>query len=377
MNLPEGDEALGGWIAEALLEVVAIPSFSGEEHALVDQLEARCAGWDLPVRRLPVAGAADDLLIGWTDRPDILLTAHLDTIRPGWDPPAGEVRDGRVVGLGAQDDAAGIVAALLALLLARDSGVQVTRSPVAVGLCVDEEMGGTGSIEMAERLRPAAVVGLEGTELRPAIAQAGFVEVWVHVAGLPAHGALREEGHNAIEEAHRLIGRILDHPGARHEHPLLGRNIPMLWEIRGGGDLNVVPDRCSFHLDWRVTPGGPSATALLDWLVMVAAEHRAEVEVVEIVEPFETPADAPVVTALGRAIATVTGREPKPAGMPAWTDAHNFVERAGSQAVVFGPGSLRGAHQPGESVGITDVLTCARILARLIADLTDDARRAS
>jgi len=36
---------------------------------------------------------------------------------------------------------------------------------------------------------------------------------------------------------------------------------------------------------------------------------------------------------------------------------------------VFGPGHLRNAHRPDEFVSLTDVVTCARSLAALIADI--------
>jgi acetylornithine deacetylase/succinyl-diaminopimelate desuccinylase-like protein len=54
--------------------------------------------------------------------------------------------------------------------------------------------------------------------------------------------------------------------------------------------------------------------------------------------------------------------------MIAWTDAHNFVDHGGSQAVVFGPGHLRNAHRPEEFVSLTDVVMCARSLAALVGD---------
>ncbi len=56
------------WVARELLDLVAIHSPSEKEHDAVDHLAARCEAWGLPVRRLPVDGAADDLLIGWSDR---------------------------------------------------------------------------------------------------------------------------------------------------------------------------------------------------------------------------------------------------------------------------------------------------------------------
>ena len=172
----------------------------------------------------------------------------------------------------------------------------------------------------------------------------------------------------------RSIAEIQAHPGSAHEHPLLGRNIPMVWEIRGGQPLNVVPDACSVHLDWRVTPGGPSSAELFDWLVEAAARVDGDVEVVEVVEPFETQPDAVLAEALAGAVRRTTGATPAATGMIAWTDAHNFVDHGGSQAVVFGPGHLRNAHRPDEFVSLTDVVTCARSLAALIADTAAWAR---
>lgn len=352
-----------------LVDLVAITSFSDEEHLAVEHLVARCAELGLPASRQSVEGSADNLLVGWSERPELLLTAHVDTIRPTWDwDGTVEVRGDIVVGLGTQDDKGCVVAALLALLMALEAGVPVASLPVAVGLCVDEERGGKGSLAMAKALRPRFVVGLEGTELGSGLAEAGFVEVWIHVNGTAVHGALRELGDNAIEKALALVAEIQAHPGSTHEHPLLGRNIPMVWEIRGGQPLNVVPNACSVHLDWRVTPGGPSSAELFDWLTEAAARVDGDVQVVEVVEPFETRPDAVLAEALAGAVRRTTGTAPAATGMVAWTDAHNFVDHGGSQAVVFGPGHLRNAHRPDEFVSLTDVVTCARALAALIGD---------
>ena len=363
------DATLATWVERELVELVEIPSLSGSEHAIVEHLARRCDELGLPVTRLQVEGGADDLLVGWDPEPELVLTAHVDTIGPDWDEGGtARVSDGRVFGLGAQDDKSCVVAALLAMVMAREAGVPLATTSVGVGLCVDEETGGTGSIAMAERLRPRHVLGLEGSELRPVLAEAGFVEVWIHAEGRSVHGALREEGVNAIDGALGLISTIHSHPGAAYEHPLLGRNIPLIWEIRGGQRLNVVPSRCSFHLDWRVNPGGPTAASLIEWLQVEAADRGAVVELVEVVEPFETAPTAPVATALARAIEASGSGSVEPAGMVAWTDAHNFVDVAGSQAVVFGPGHLREAHRADESVVVADIVACARVLAALLAD---------
>ena len=87
MNLPADDDGLRAWIADELLAIVAIPSYSGEEHALVEYLETRCRAWDLPVARRSVAGAdlagSQTVVFG----PGSLRGAH----QPGESVAVGEV----------------------------------------------------------------------------------------------------------------------------------------------------------------------------------------------------------------------------------------------------------------------------------------------
>ena len=356
------------FVRDELVWLVEIPSFSDEEHEVVDHVERRCKELDLPSGRQSVDGSADNLVIGWSERPELLLTAHLDTIRPTWDfEPRAEVRGDRLHGLGAQDDKAGIVACLLGLLLARDAGVPVESLPVAVGLCVDEEVGGKGSIAMAEELRPRFVVGAEGTELDLGLAEAGFVDAWYTVRGTSVHGALREEGDNALEKAAGLIAAVHEAPLANVVHPILGRSIPMAWELHAGQDLNIVPDVARLRIDVRVVPGMPAADVQAA-LEALALTYDADMELVEpAVEPFETPCDASLARAMAAAVERATGRAPGVTGVQCWTDAHNFVDLCGAQTVVFGPGHLRGAHRPDESVDLRDVVVCGRAFAEVLA----------
>jgi acetylornithine deacetylase len=357
------------FVRDELTRLVEIPSFSDEEEEIVDHVERTCTGLGLPCRRLPVDGSADDLVIGWSERPELLLTAHLDTIRPTWDFEArAEVRGDRIYGLGAADDKAGVVACLLGLLLARDGGVPVESLPVGVGLCVDEEVGGKGSIAMARELRPRFVVGVEGTGLDLGLAEAGFVDAWYTVRGTSVHGALREEGDNALEKAAHLIVAVHEAPLAKVVHPLLGRSVPMAWELHSGQELNVVPDVARLRIDVRVVPG-MTAEEVRDALEALALAYDAEMELVEPpVEPFETSPDGPLARAMAAAVEGASGRAPGVTGLRCWTDAHNFVDLCGSQAVVFGPGHLREAHRPDESVDLGEVVACGRALAGSLAE---------
>jgi acetylornithine deacetylase/succinyl-diaminopimelate desuccinylase-like protein len=361
------DEEAHAWAGRELLDLVAIHSPSGKEHDAVDHLEARATSWGLPVSRMPVEGAADDLLIGWSQRPSLLLTAHIDTVTPTWSWEAGLER-GVVRGLGAGDCKASVVAFALGMLLARDRGVDLESLPIALGVCVDEENLGRGSIVMANELRPRWVVAGEPSRLGVGVAEAGFVDTICVVRGRSAHGSFPERGDNAIEKAARLLLAVHDEPFTTAEHPLLGRNVPGALWIEGGGELHVVPDRARVRIEIRVVPGGPTAAEIEARLRELAATHDAELELVEeSVEPFETDPGGRLAAALVSAAELVDGEPPSTIGVPAWTDAHNFVDLAGSQAIVWGPGDFDLAHDPDEAVDVAEVVGAARIVSELLS----------
>jgi len=83
--------------------------------------------------------------------------------------------------------------------------------------------------------------------------------------------------------------------------------------------------------------------------------------------PFELPADSPLRLAVDDATESLTGRRPEPIGVPSWTDAHNFVDFGGAQAMVFGPGSIETAHTPAEHIEISQVVSCAKIFMELLS----------
>jgi len=360
------DDEARAWVARELFDLVAISSPSQAEHEAVDHLENRCAVWDLPVTRMPVDGAADDLLIGWSARPSLLLTAHIDTVTPTW-PWEPSLADGVVRGLGAADCKGSVIAFALGLMLARERGADLEATPVALGVCVDEELLGRGSIVMATALRPRCVIAGEPSRLDIGVAEAGFVDARLTVHGRATHGSFPELGDNAIEKAARLMLAVHDEPFAFVEHPLLGRNHPGTLWIEGGGELHVVPDLARLRIEIRVVPGGPAAAEIEARLRELAASYDADVELVEeSVEPFETDPQGSLVEALVTATERVRGDSPARIGVPAWTDAHNFVDLAGSMAVVWGPGDFGLAHDPAEAVDIGEVVTAARVVEELL-----------
>ena len=347
---------------DLLVELVEIASPSGSEGRIVKRIEAWCAERDLPSHRVSSETGRDSLVVGSLE-PELAIAAHVDTISPTWG--ASATVDGDVVrGLGALDDKGGVVACLLAARDLVEAGEDLERLGVAFAFPVDEERGGSGSRTLALALQPAYAIALEGTGLRPGIAECGDIDAWVHVAGKSAHGALSELGQNAIHGAAALIAALPQLELGRFTHDLIGDSQTEVGAIRGGTEFNTVPDRCSFQLQVRLVPGQDGGQTLAA-VEALAAEHGAYVELVEATDPFETDPGSPIVRDLVAATETVVGAAPEPLGVPAWTDAHNFVDFAGAEAVVFGPGDFATAHTPEEHLDAGEAARCAEVFVQL------------
>jgi acetylornithine deacetylase/succinyl-diaminopimelate desuccinylase-like protein len=364
-----GEEEASHWARERLVELIAIPSVSADEHAVAAHLEKLAIDLGLTVRRQEVPGYGPNLLIG-ADDARLMLTAHMDTVAPTWETDGRAVVDGGIVrGLGAVDDKGSVVTCFLALRMVRASGIDPTDLPVSIGLTVDEEEDGTGSIALASLSAPRHVIALEGTELEICNAEAGTLDCWIDVPGRAHHGSQPELGDNAVHKAIGLAQELLEMPVMNRKHPEVMDNVAYVQEFNGGSDLYVVPDAARLHVVVRLGGLGEGAEATHE-LEALCERWGATFELIEAVDPIIAAPDAPVVALLGDAVRRVCGREPSHTTMPSWTDAHSFAE-AGSTAIVFGPGSLRYAHRPDEHIDVSEIVTAARVLADVVLRSND------
>src|SRR5690606_15037102 len=140
--------------------------------------------------------------------------------------------------------------------------------------------------------------------------------------------AMRQQLHPEL--ARRRTDLPVVPAGARH--PTLNVNGIFGGQPVDGIQTPCVADRCTAVFDRRFLPEeGFEATrqeivALLDRLRAQLPEFRYELRDLMVVEPVRTPAAAPVVRALGRAIADVLGREAELVASPGTYD-HKHVSR--------------------------------------------------
>ena len=121
----------------------------------------------------------------------------------------------------------------------------------------DEEYSYRGVVKLCEGLRADAAVVSEPTSLRLVVATKGCVRFRVCVRGKAAHSSKPWLGVNAVSNMARVVtaveedARSLDGTG----HPLLGSATFNIGIIRGGTQINIVPDSCAIEIDRRLLPG--------------------------------------------------------------------------------------------------------------------------
>jgi len=187
-----------------------------------------------------------------------------------------------------------------------------------------------------------------------------------------AHSSEPSRGDNAIARALPLLEALEQYAAKLPSHPLLGQGTLAAIDIRAdpGGGVAVVPDSCTIRLDRRYILGETPATCLAELQAIVdqlrARDPGFRCDVTEVnhypllfLDPHHE-----LVAATRAARGDVLG---DPGEVGAWRFGVNgtFMAQAGIPTVGFGPGDERWAHTSEEHVLVEDLVTAARVYARL------------
>ena len=353
-------------LAETCLELVKIPSVTGDEQAITDHLER----WALALPRL----GPDDifrydncLVVGTTSdtKPSVALVGHTDTVPPEEDYAGARLTDTHVVGLGASDmkGALAVMQVLFEVLDIED----LPFAPVLV--FYDKEEGpyadnGLGPLlEAHETLRDVDLaIAMEPTDNDIHLGCVGSIQAKVTFRGKAAHSGRPWEGENAIHAAGELLSKLADRPYEEVVvEGLTFRQAMTVTLAQGGRARNVVPDKFELTVNHRFAPRGRPEDATAD----AVAELRrvigsAEVEIMDIAPPGPVPVDNPVLEHLH----THAHLDVKP--KQAWTDVARLAAN-GIDAINFGPGAPSQAHQAGEHIRIDALVESFDVLSRVLS----------
>jgi len=341
------------------LDLVRIPSPSGQEGAVADAIAAQLRGMGLSVER-DEAGNLLSYLDG--EGEPLLLTAHMDTVTP-CENVRPVVRDGVVYSDGTtilgSDDKAGVAVILEVLRALRDG--DTAHRPVEVLFTVREEVGLEGAKAFdTRRLRSRMAIGLDaggdqGTLVVSAPAQ-NSLEATIH--GRMAHaGAHPELGINAIRVLAEAIAAM---PLGRIDEETTA-NVGV---IAGGTATNIVPDLATARGEARSRDEAKlqaQTDAMVRALEGRAAAHgaRADVRVTRMYDAYNlSEADAVIalVTGAMRAVGVMPLMMPTGGGSDA-----NVFNSAGVPTVQVSCGMAE-VHTTNERIAVADMVSTARIM---------------
>lgn len=346
------------------------------EAELADWIAAFFAARGIPTERQSTVFPGRDNVLARLPGRDrtrtLVLEAHMDTVSisgmsvPPFDPV---IRQGRLYGRGACDTKAGLAAMMHTLADLKQEGT-VPPCDVLLAAVIDEEYSYRGVVRLCEGLQADAAIVAEPTELRAVIASKGVLRWAIEVQGKAAHSSKPHLGTNAIQHMRRVL-EALEKDDARlsqRSHPLVGQPTCSVGVIRGGVQVNFVPDLCTIELDRRLLPGETAEAALAEYQEMLDALPGVTARNVQplllVDEALDTPPEATVAQVAAQTLAAM-GLNAELCGVPYGSDASK-LSRAGIPSIVFGPGSIDQAHAADEFIETDQVLTALDFYRRFV-----------
>ena len=323
---------------------------------------------------------------GKDDKARLWIMTHLDVVPEGerslWrsDPWKVTVKEGVLTGRGVEDNQQGLVSSVFAALAFVRNGIMPQRT-IKLLFVADEEVGSKYGIQhlIANHSlfnREDLIIipdggNAEGSEIE--VAEKNICWLKVRTKGVQTHAAMPDKGVNAFIAASDLVLRIhrlekgfftardsLFEPDRTTINPTKKEaNVP---------NVNTIPGDDVFCVDMRILPQYPVALALGEVRKLadaVESEYGVGIsfEVLQSNESKATPADAPVVGYLRRAVKEVYGVEARPVGIGGGT-VGAYLRKAGFDCVVWARMNET-AHQPNESADIANIIGDAKVFASL------------
>jgi acetylornithine deacetylase/succinyl-diaminopimelate desuccinylase-like protein len=368
-------------VLDLLGRLVAEESVEGSAAiaTCLDIVAGRLDGLAATVERLDFDGVP--ALVARIGRGDpsrrLTFSGHVDVVpaSAGWRSPPFRLteRDGRLYGRGTSDMKAGVAATVEAARVVAELGLLADVS-VELALTGDEEVGsehGTRALLAGGSITGRSAICCEPTGLGVVLGNRGLVWADIVVAGRGGHAGMAHALANPIDTAAALIDALNAAPlTARDERFDPPQPTLTLTRVRAdGGGRNVIPDSVSLGVDRRLLPGEDPDAVVAELERVVAATVRppftAQIAVARRWPPYAIDAARPVVQAAAAAV-RASGREPGFAMDSAANDS-SWLDAAGIDTVLLGPGEPTAAHATDESVAPREVAAAVAVYARLMA----------
>lgn len=389
-------------MTKALMELIRIPAIAPENNGEGETEKAeklmrilQPIGFD-KIERFD----AEDTRVPSGKRPNVIayyygenkteklwIITHLDIVPPGeeslWTltkPYEPTVKEGRIYGRGAEDNAHSMIASIFAVKALKNLGVKPKRT-IALAFVADEEQGSEYGIQHLLKQKlfkkdDLIIVPDGGNENGSFIEIAEKSILWfrVRTIGKQTHASRPHQGLNAhrigmeyalaldkmLHEKYSYKDAYFDPPESTFEPTKKDKNVDA---------VNIVPGEDIAYVDCRILPRYDVEEILNDINILAREFEKKTSATIKIetvqkaVAPKPTDANAKIVTMLKDAIKKLRGIEPKIGGIGGGTCAAYF--RKNSIPAVVWSTIDETAHQPNEYTKIENLINDTKVYACL------------
>ena len=335
------------------------------------------------------------------ERPNIIVTlpgggargvfwimSHLDIVPPGdpalWesDPYTMSVKGDALIGRGVEDNQQGLVASVFAAACVRDLALKPARTTRLLFVS-DEETGSQHGVGYL-----VDNTSLFGADDRALVPDSGSVDgseveiaeksiLWLRFAthGKQCHASVPQKGLNAFEAASHLVVRLGGLSGVFGERDALfdpsGSTFSPTKKDANVPNINTIPGEDAFHLDCRILPQVDLETVLKEVRGIANGIERdfgvtVDIRTIQRASSPPTPADAPIVSQLARALKAVYAVEARSVGIGGGT-VGAFLRNKGMQTVVWSR-IEETAHMPNERCLVANMMGDALVMALMMRE---------
>ena len=304
----------------------------------------------------------------------LVLAGHTDTVpfdEALWqsNPLTLTERDNRWYGLGSCDMKGFFALVIEAVKALCD---QPFKAPLIILATCDEESSMSGARAIADSGRTlgrAAIIG-EPTGLKPIRLHKGVMMERIDIVGQSGHSSDPSLGQSALEAMHEVMAELIALRNvwqAQYHNPQFTVPTPTLnlGCIHGGDNPNRICGQCALEFDLRPLPGmdPDELRAIIQAkLNPIAAAHQVEIGFAPLFESlpaFAQDKDAELVKLAEK----LTGTD---AQAVAFGTEAPYLQKAGCQTIVLGPGDIRHAHQPNEHLDLAYIKPTVALLTQFI-----------
>lgn len=376
-------------IVELAASLVQVPSRAGIDNVerILDFLTDWLARRGLAPTRLSTASGNDvglSLHLKSSEPgPALCLNACLDTAPFGdeeaWSrlPNSGAVEDGRLYGRGSADSKIAVsIFSHLAQSFHQEKSLPC--GELFIVFDADEHTGEFHGIktflETSPRQPDAVLIGYPGND-KLITGSRGFLRAELTAYGIAAHsGSSKALGRNAIEKAMRLIESLNSRPLPIESDPYFSFGPKLtVTEVQGGEGFSLIPDRCCFKIDFRLTPN-VSAEIAAAWIEKVvkdvdetyAQSKPTRIDWKESWPAYRVPLESPLVKQFLDTAQEVFGRSVEPV-VSGPSNIGNYLADRGIPALSGFGVSYKNIHGTDESIEVETIMPVYEVYRRAIA----------